>query len=44
MTKKGVFKKWALYVSIVVLGHIIGGDFGVCAGLLLIFMLHGIKD
>lgn len=42
MSKKSVVKKWLLYVGIIVLGATIGGDFGMAAGLLLIFMLHGV--
>lgn len=42
MSKRSVVKKWLLYVSIIVLGALVGGDFGMAAGLLLIFMLHGV--
>lgn len=33
-------KKWLLYVAIIVLGAAIAGDFGILAGLVLIFMLQ----
>ena len=44
MSKRSAFKKWLLYVGIIVLGVTIGGDFGMAAGLLLIFMLHGATE
>lgn len=40
MIDKTKIKKWLLYVAIIVLGSAIGGDFGLLAGLVLIFMLQ----
>ena len=33
-------KKWLLYVAIIVLGSAIAGEFGLLAGLVLIFILQ----
>lgn len=40
MIDKTKLKKWLLYVAIIILGEAIAGDFGLLAGILLIFMLQ----
>lgn len=37
---KSAFKKWLMYVAIIIICTAVGGDFGLLAGLALIFMLQ----
>lgn len=42
--KKSVLTKWLMYVGIMVFCTLIGGDFGMLAGLFLIFMAHNVTE